>query len=125
MRPRTGGVDPRGAVAIDETEDALGAAQSVERAIAEQSVDEERAGGADLGRALATPGRGLHQEVDFLGWQVRGQRPALARARAAMGGDQGVVVEQLDLAPGGADPEPHADEAMRRRVIGAIEDDVA
>ncbi len=63
--------------------------------------------------------------MDFVGRQVGDERAALAGAGAAMGGDEGVVVEELDLAQGGADPEPLADQAMGRRVVGAGEDDVA
>src|SRR5437870_5540162 len=55
MRAGTGGVDALGAIAVDEAEDALGAAQPIEGTIAEQGVDEQRAGGADLGGARATP----------------------------------------------------------------------
>src|SRR5262249_15601528 len=42
-----------------------------------------------------------------------------------MRGDQCVVVEQLDLREGGPDPEPLANQAMRRGVVGTGEDDVA
>ncbi len=46
-----GGVEARGAVALGEAEHALGAAQAIERAIAEQGLDEQGTGGADLGGA--------------------------------------------------------------------------
>ena len=42
VRAGTGGVDALGAVAVDEAEDALGTAEPIEGAIAEQGVDEQR-----------------------------------------------------------------------------------
>jgi hypothetical protein len=125
MGPGAGGVDARGAVAVGEPEHALRAAQPIERPLAQQGLDEQGTGGADRGGALATPGGGLQEEVDFLRGQMGDERAALAGASAAMGRDQGVVVEELDLAPGGADPEPLAEQAMGRRVVSPIEDDVA
>ncbi len=97
----------------------------IEGTIAEQGVDELRTGGADLGGLGATPSRCLHEEVDFVGRQVRRQRATLSRTGRAMGGHQGVLVEELDLAEGGPDPEALADEAMGGGVVGAGEDDVA
>lgn len=113
------------AVAVDEAEDALGAAEAIERTVAEQGVDEQCTGGADVGGALATPRGRLHEEVDFLRWQVRDDGPPLTWARAAVRGDQGVLMEELDLAPGGAHPESLADQAKGPGVIGTVEDDVA
>ena len=78
-----------------------------------------------ISAARATPCGRLQEEVDFLGRQVGDERPALAGAATAMRGDEGVLVEELDLASGRAHPEPFAEQAMRRRVVGAVEDDVA
>src|SRR5438093_774328 len=121
---RTGGVDAVSPVALDESQNPLGAPEAVEGPVAEERVDEQGTGGADRGRALATPGGRLHEEVDFVGRQVRGQRAALAGARAAMRGDERVVVEELDLQSGGAHPEALPEQTMRRGVVGAGEDDV-
>jgi len=109
----TGGVQMGGAVALGQAEDTLGAAKTIERAITEQGVDEQRAGRADLGSLGATPGGGLHEEVDFLGRQVGGQCAALPGTGGAMGGDQRVVMEEFDLPEGGTDPEALADQAVK------------
>jgi hypothetical protein len=50
---------------------------------------------------------------------------SLAGARAPMRRHEDVVLVQLDLDVGRADPEPLADEAMGPRVVGAGEDDMA
>jgi len=42
-----------------------------------------------------------------------------------MGGHELVIVEELHDARGGAQPEPFADEGVRRRVVALGEDDVA
>ena len=54
VRAGAGGVDPSGAVAVDEAEDALGTAEPIEGPVAQQGVDEQRAGGTDLDGAGAT-----------------------------------------------------------------------
>jgi len=54
VRAGAGSVETLGAVAIDEAEDALRAAQAIKGAVAEQGVDEQRAGGTDLRGALPT-----------------------------------------------------------------------
>jgi hypothetical protein len=120
----TGGVEAERAVALGEAQDALGAAEAIERAITEQGVDELGAGSPDLSGLRPTPGRRLHEEVDFVGRQVSRQRAALPGPGGAMGRDQGVVVEELDLTEGGADPEALAEQAVGGRVVGAGEDDV-
>jgi hypothetical protein len=45
----TGGFEPRGADALGEAQDALGAAETIQRSLAEQGVDEADAGRSDLG----------------------------------------------------------------------------
>src|SRR5206468_1466524 len=60
----TGGIDALGAVALGEPEDALGAPEPIEGAIPEQGVDEQRAGGADLGGPLVTRSGRLQEEMD-------------------------------------------------------------
>jgi hypothetical protein len=122
---RAGGLQAGRAVALGQAQDALGAGEAVEGPIAEERVDEQRAGGPDRGRALATPAGRVHQELDLVGGQMSGQGPALAGVGAAMSGDERVVVEQLDGAGARPDPEPLADEPMRPGVVGALEDDVA
>lgn len=121
----TGGVEAGRAVALGQPQDALGSPEAIEGAIAEQGVDEVGAGLPDLGGLRPTPSRRLHEEVDFVGRQVSRQRAALAGAGRAMGGHQGVIVKELDLAEGGPDPEALADEAMGGGVVGAGEDDMA
>jgi len=121
----TRGLQARGAKALGQAEHPLGAAQPIEGAIAEQRVDEGAAGGADLGGALAAPGRGLQEKVDFVRGQMRGERAPLPGAGAAVGGHERVLVEQLDLPGGGAHPQALANQAMRRRVVGGREHDVA
>src|SRR4030095_3793035 len=91
----------------------------------QQRLDEQRTGGADRGGALATPGGGLQKEGEFLRGAGGDQGPALAGGSTAMSRDQSVIVKELDLAPGGAHPEPLAEQAMGRGVVGSIEDDVA
>lgn len=98
-RVDAGGAVALGAVALGEPQDALSAAQPIERALAEQGVDELGAGGSDRHGALATPGGRLQEEVDFLGRQVGRQRAALAGASAVMGRDERVLVEEVDLSP--------------------------
>ena len=107
----TGGIEPRGPVTLGQAEDPLSAAETIKRTIPQQGVNEERAGVADLGGALATPRGRLQEEVDFLGRQVRAQRAALARAGGAMGGDQRVIMEEFDP-KGGPDPKAFAEQAM-------------
>src|SRR5262245_51477922 len=58
MRASTGGVEARRAVALGEAQDALGAAEAIEGAIAEEGVDELGAGPTDLRRLGLTPMRG-------------------------------------------------------------------
>src|SRR3989449_12298 len=123
--PRARGVDTRRAEALGEPQDALGAPQAIEGAVPEQGVDEECTGGADLGSTLVTPRGRLQEEVDFLGWQVGDEGAPLAGPRPAMGGDEDVLVEELNLAAGRAHPEVLADQAMRPGVVGPAEDDVA
>ena len=118
------GLQAWGAKALGEAEDSLGTPEAIERAIVEERVDEHGTGGADRGGAFSAPGRGLHEEVDLVRRQMIGERSALARPRAAMGGDEGVLVKQLDLPGGGAHPQALPDEPMRGRVVGAGEDDV-
>src|SRR5262245_30047938 len=125
MRARTRGLQTRGAKALGEAEDALGAAQAIEGTIVEQRLDERGAGGPDLGGALATPGGRLQEEVDFVGRQMVDERAPLTGARATVGGDEGIVMKELDLPGGGAHPQALADEPMGRRVVGPGEDDVA
>ena len=125
MRAGTGGLEAGGAVALGEAQDALGAAEPIEGTIAEQGVDELGAGPANLDGLRPTPGGRLHEEVDLVGWEVGGERAPLAGAGGAMGGDEGVVVEELDLAQGGPDPEALAEQTMGGGVVGAGEDDVA
>ena len=69
--------------------------------------------------------RRLHEEVDLVRRQVGGEGAPLAGARAPMRRDEDVVLIQLDLELGRADPEALADEAMGPRVVGAGEDDMA
>jgi len=125
MGAGAGGVEPGRAVALAQAEDALGAAEAIEGPITEQDVDEQGAGGADAGGLGPAPGGGLQEEVDLVGWQVGGQGAPLAGAGRPMGGDQRVVMEALDLAEGGADPEALADQAIGGGVVGAGEDDMA
>src|SRR5262245_56604181 len=66
----TGGVEARRAVALRQAQDALGPAEPIERAVAQQAVDELRTGGADARRLLAAPGGCVHEEVDLLRWQM-------------------------------------------------------
>jgi hypothetical protein len=120
-----GGLEPRGADALREAQDALGAAEAIQRTLAEQGVDEAGAGGPDLGRPLATPRGALQEELDLVGRQVIEQGAALAGPGTEMGGDQRVLVEELDLPGAGPDPEGLANQSMRRRVVRAGEDDVA
>jgi len=56
---------------------------------------------------------------------MSGECAPLPAARASMRGDERVVLVQLDLELGGADPEPLADQSMRARVVGPVEDDLA
>jgi hypothetical protein len=120
-----GGLQAGRPVPLGEAEDTLGAPEAIEGPITEQGVNEEDAGGAKGGGALATPGGGLQKEVDFLRRQVGDQRAALAGARLTMRGDEDVLVEQLDRQGGGADPEALADQAVGGGVVGAGKDDMA
>jgi len=119
------GVEASGAVALAQPENALGAAETIERPVAEQGLDELGAGRADLRGVLAAPRRGLHEKVDLLGWEMSGEGSPLAGAAAAVGGDEGVLVEELDLDDGGPHPEPLPDQAMGAGVVRSVEDDVA
>ena len=70
-----GRVQPGGSVAVAQAQDPLGAAEPIQGAIAEQMLaeqmlDEVATGRPDLGRAGATPGRRLHEEVDLVRRQV-------------------------------------------------------
>ena len=120
-----GGLQPGRAVPLGEAEDALRAAQAIEGPIAEERGDELGAGRADLGRLLLAPAGRLQQEVDLVRGQVIVQGASLAGARRAVARDQRVGVEELDLRAGGPDPEPLPDQAVRRRVVGPVEDDMA
>ena len=121
----TRGLQARRPKTLSESEHPLGAAKAIERAIAEQGVDDDGTGHADLGGALATPGRRLQEEVDLIGRQMRGERAALPGPRPTVRGDERVLVKEFDLPGRGAHPQPLADQAMRRRVVGGGEDDVA
>ena len=48
----------------------------------------------------------LHEEVDPVRRQVGGERPPLPWARPPMRGDERIVLIELDLELGGADPQP-------------------
>ena len=124
-RAGAGGVQPSGAVALGQAQDALGAAQPIQRPIAEELLDELLARGADISGAGATPGRRLQEEVDLIGGEMRGEGAPLAGTRPTVRGDEDVVLIQLDLEVRGPDPEPLADEAMGRGVVGAGKDDMA
>jgi hypothetical protein len=63
----TGSIEAGRTVALSQPQDALGAPEAIERTIAEQGVDEMNAGPTDLGGLRPTPGRCLHEEVDFVG----------------------------------------------------------
>src|ERR1700693_3572100 len=62
-RASAGGLQARGAVALAQAQDALGAAEAIQGAIAEERLDEAEAGGADLRGAGLTPGGGLQEEI--------------------------------------------------------------
>ena len=121
---RAGGIHPAGAVALAQAQNALGAAEPIQRTLTEQLLDEVATRGADLRRAGATPRRRLHEKVDLVRRQVGREGPPLAGAGAPVRGHEGVVLIQLDLEIGGADPEPLADEPVGPGVVGAGEDDM-
>src|SRR5437899_1649919 len=85
-----------------------------------------------MNRAQAGPivaARSRHQVgVCMRKWTLSGGRCAVSvrrwPGRAAMRGDERVGVEELDLQAGGAHPEALPDQAMRRGVVGAGEDDM-
>lgn len=81
-RAGAGGVQPGGAVALAQAQDALGATEAIQRPIAEQPLDEVAARGADVGGARTAPRRRLQEEVDLVRRQVGGEGAPLAgRAR--------------------------------------------
>ena len=63
--------------------------------------------------------------MDLVRGQVGREGAPLAGAGTPMRRHKGVLLIQLDLPRGGTDPESLADEAVRRRVVGPGEDDMA
>src|SRR5579872_4615086 len=125
-RPTAGRVQARGAVALGEIEHSLGSPQAVDWLVGEHLGDELADGFAQGLSLFPEADRRHHHPGDLFGRVMQEVGDALAGLLGPrMGGDPFVLVVELDAVASRLEPEDLADEAMRRAVIGFLEDHVA
>ena len=124
--PHTGRLKPRRPIGIGKAEDALGAAQSLHDAIAEELLDQLRAGWTNLAGLLHTPLPVVGEELSRIGWEmIQDRAPIPVAMRAHMCGNQSLVLEDRHGDIGRADPQCLTDEREGSRVQHVIQLDVA